>query len=354
MTAPCTICGKIFLIPYGLFGCATGILFFNLFLERVITLISFLMYSCHRRRRTKAGARAIEVEAGEEGEKEEEWKPSVYYVTLILAALALLVACGASGLYSAVEGWGYFESMYFCFVTFSTMGFGDLVSGQREWYAFRWLYQVSNSLVLLLGVCCTYSLFNIMTVIIKQALNWMLAQLMRLQKGCGSVCAGGSQDDYDKDQEGSQGVFCLCCCCCGYPGLSHDGGSGGDGGGGGGGQSSLRTQLRLTATRHGRRWSFSVVRFAPSTSSSRKCWCNSLVVETVCKTEDKKEAEMDPEGQGCRRPEEMETSGTGPLNLHAHVSDRCSRTFARQNSLPEGVGAIAMLNNRLQETRINT
>lgn len=338
MTAPCTICGKIFLIPYGLFGCAAGILFFNLFLERVITLVSFLMYTCHRRRRTKAGARAKQEEKEEE---DEEWKPSVYYVTLILATLALLVACGASGLYSAVEGWGYFESMYFCFVTFSTMGFGDLVSGQKEWYAVRWLYQVSNSLVLLLGVCCTYSLFNIMSIIIKQALNWILAQLLRLKRSCTSMCTGGRQ--HDNDQEGTQGVFCLCCCCCGYPGVSRHGGSGG------GGESSLR----LTATRYGRRWSFSVVRFAPSTTPSGKCWCSSLAVETVCQTEDKKEAERDPENQGCRRPGEGETSGTGPLNLHPHVSNRSSQSCARQNSLPEGVGAIAMLNNRLQETRVN-
>ncbi|XP_062407992.1 potassium channel subfamily K member 13 [Sardina pilchardus] len=356
MTAPCTICGKIFLIPYGLFGCAAGILFFNLFLERAITLISFLMDICHRRRRrAKAGMRGSGEGGGggggggeEEEEEEEQWKPSVYYVTLILGALALLVAFAASGLYSAVECWGYFESMYFCFVTFSTMGFGDLVSGQREWYAARWCYQVGNSLVILLGVCCTYSLFNIMSIIIKQALNWMLAQMLCLRRGCGGTCSGGGQGDGDADDvddEGPRGVFCCCCFCC-YPGVSHHGSVQG--------QASLRTQLRLTATRHGRRWSFSVVRFATPATTGGKCWCNSSVVETVCKAEERRDAvEKNVEGQRCKRPGEVATSGTGPLNLHTPVSDRCSRTFARQNSVPEGVGAIAMLNNRLQETRIN-
>ncbi|XP_076137868.1 potassium channel, subfamily K, member 13 [Alosa pseudoharengus] len=348
MTAPCTACGKIFLIPYGLFGCAATILFFNLFLERAITLISFLMDICHRRRRRTKASMRRSGEGGEE-EEEEEWKPSVYYVTLILGALALLVALAASGLYSSVECWGYFESMYFCFVTFSTMGFGDLVSGQREWYTARWFYQVGNSLVILLGVCCTYSLFNIMSIIIKQALNWMLAQMLRLRRGCGGACSGGTRGDGDADvddddDKGPRGVFCCCCFCC-YPGVSHDAVQG---------QASLRTQLRLTATRHGRRWSFSVVRFAASATPRGKCWCNSSVVETVCKVEERRDAaERNIEAQRCKRPGEVVTSGTGPLNLHTPVSDRCSRTFARQNSSPEGVGAIAMLNNRLQETRIN-
>ncbi|XP_031428779.1 potassium channel subfamily K member 13 [Clupea harengus] len=310
MTAPCTMSGKIFLIPYGLFGCAATILFFNLFLERAITLISFVMYSWHKRRRIKGSLRRSGEREREEEEEEEEWRPSVYYVTLILGALALLVACSASGLYSAVEGWDYFESMYFCFVTFSTMGFGDLVSGQREWYHARWFYQVGNSLVIMLGACCTYSLFNIMSVIIKQALNWMLAKLLCLWRGCGACGEGG------EDEEGAPGV-------------------------------------RLTATRHGRHWSFSVVRFAPAATPRGKCLCAGSGVDTVCKTEERRGAERDTEGHRCRRPGEEVVSGAGPGNLRAPGGHRCTHTFARQSSLPEGVGAIAMLNNRLQETRIN-
>ncbi|KAJ4935765.1 hypothetical protein JOQ06_017293 [Pogonophryne albipinna] len=56
-------------------------------------------------------------------------------------------------------------------------GFGDFVSGQREHHEDTWAYQVANCLLMLLGVCCTYSLFNTISVIIKQGLDWMLRTL---------------------------------------------------------------------------------------------------------------------------------------------------------------------------------
>ncbi|XP_041830997.1 potassium channel subfamily K member 13b isoform X2 [Melanotaenia boesemani] len=139
MTTPATIGGKVFLMFYGLLGCAATILFFNLFLERVITVIAFVLKSCHERRHNKAvlpqngrrvseGDRAGEAGPGGVGKGEDlaGWKPSVYCVMLILGAAAILVSCCASLMYSAAEGWGYLDSLYFCFVAFSTIGFGDM------------------------------------------------------------------------------------------------------------------------------------------------------------------------------------------------------------------------------------
>uniref|UniRef100_A0A8C4DBK0 Potassium channel domain-containing protein n=1 Tax=Dicentrarchus labrax TaxID=13489 RepID=A0A8C4DBK0_DICLA len=177
VTAPSTLTGKVLLVFYGLLGCSSTILFFNLFLERVITLLSFLIFWCHRRRGGHSGLE------DSDGNRNEEWKPSVYQVTLILFVAVLLVACGAASLYSAMEGWSYLESLYFCFVAFSTVGFGDFVSGQREHHEDTRVYQVGNCLLMLLGVCCTYSLFNAISVIIKQGLNWMLRTLAWMYSG---------------------------------------------------------------------------------------------------------------------------------------------------------------------------
>ncbi|XP_070825767.1 potassium channel subfamily K member 13 [Chaetodon trifascialis] len=181
VTAPSTATGKVLLVFYGLLGCSAAILFFNLFLERVITLLSLLISRCHRWRTGHSG---LEGRASE-GNRNEEWNPSAHQVTLLLFVAVVLVACGAASLYSAMEGWTYLESLYFCFVAFSTVGFGDFVSSQREHHEDTWMYQVSNCLLMLLGVCCTYSLFNAMSVIIKQGLNWMLMLLAQMY--C-SVC----------------------------------------------------------------------------------------------------------------------------------------------------------------------
>uniref|UniRef100_A0A673GED5 Potassium channel domain-containing protein n=1 Tax=Sinocyclocheilus rhinocerous TaxID=307959 RepID=A0A673GED5_9TELE len=81
------------------------------------------------------------------------WKPSVYHVMLILGLSAIVISCCASAMYTPVEGWAYLDSLYFCFVTFSTIGFGDLVSSQNAVYSYQGLYRLANFFFILTGVC---------------------------------------------------------------------------------------------------------------------------------------------------------------------------------------------------------
>ncbi|XP_037544004.1 potassium channel subfamily K member 13 isoform X4 [Nematolebias whitei] len=179
MTTPATIAGKTFLIFYGLIGCAATILFFNLFLERIITMLAYIMRWCHERRLRCGGVRATSSREEPSGEEDslEGWKPSVYYVMLILGVASVVIACSASTLYSSMENWSYVDSLYFCFVAFSTIGFGDLVSSQRDQYESQGAYRFGNCLFILMGVCCIYSLFNVISIVIKQTLNWILGKL---------------------------------------------------------------------------------------------------------------------------------------------------------------------------------
>lgn len=134
MTTPATVGGKIFLIFYGLIGCAGTILFFNLFLERLITVIAYVMKSCHERQLRRKGVLPHDGRRGSgtsEADSLAGWKPSVYYVMLILCIASLIISCCASAMYTPIEGWSYFDSLYFCFVAFSTIGFGDLGSGSQ-------------------------------------------------------------------------------------------------------------------------------------------------------------------------------------------------------------------------------
>ncbi|XP_067116637.1 potassium channel subfamily K member 13a [Osmerus mordax] len=195
MTTPATVGGKIFLIFYGLIGCASTILFFNLFLERIITVLAFVLKSCHELRHHR---QAVVLHPGHQGVplRDERdslagWKPSVYYVMLILCMAAILISCCASAMYSAIEGWAYLDSLYFCFVTFSTIGFGDMVSSQRAAYGENQAaYRFANFLFLLMGVCCIYSLFNVISIVIKQTLNWLLRRMDLVCRGC---CPAGKR-----------------------------------------------------------------------------------------------------------------------------------------------------------------
>ncbi|XP_077421213.1 potassium channel, subfamily K, member 13 [Vanacampus margaritifer] len=189
VTAPSTIAGKVLLVFYGLFGCSAAMLFFNLFLERVDTLLSFILFWCHSRRIRHSRLETL----GRRGGHKNEWKPPTYQVTVLLFVVVMVVACGAASLYSAMEGWTYLESLYFCFVAFSTVGFGDFVSVQRKQHEDIRAYQVANCVVMLLGVCCTYSLFNTVSVIIRQGLSCIMRTLARaysrfLELSCLSDC----------------------------------------------------------------------------------------------------------------------------------------------------------------------
>ncbi|NXH64187.1 KCNKD protein, partial [Rhabdornis inornatus] len=177
MTTPATIGGKIFLIFYGLIGCAGTILFFNLFLERLITVIAYVMKSCHERQLRRKGVLPHNGRRGSGSSEVDSlggWKPSVYYVMLILCVASLIISCCASAMYTPIEGWSYFDSLYFCFVAFSTIGFGDLVSSQNIRYESQGLYRFGNFVFILMGVCCIYSLFNVISIVIKQSINWIL------------------------------------------------------------------------------------------------------------------------------------------------------------------------------------
>uniref|UniRef100_A0A8B9WU81 Potassium two pore domain channel subfamily K member 13 n=1 Tax=Bos mutus grunniens TaxID=30521 RepID=A0A8B9WU81_BOSMU len=171
MATPATVGGKVFLIGYGLLGCSSTLLFFNLFLERLITGIAHVTRWCGARRPgRRAGRRARSPAGGAAG------KPSVRVVLLALGAASLALCCGAAALYAAAEGWGYLDALYFCFVAFSTIGFGDLVSGQQARYDGQGLYRVANFVLLLSGVCCLYSLFNVVSILVRQAVNWALGR----------------------------------------------------------------------------------------------------------------------------------------------------------------------------------
>ncbi|KAG1661504.1 Potassium channel subfamily K member 18 [Nymphon striatum] len=83
-------------------------------------------------------------------------------ITLSLVILVVYISGGAA-LFSLWEGWDYLDGSYFCFITLSTIGFGDLVpgssvvsdGGSQEKLVFCSLY-------LLIGLAVIAMCFNLM------------------------------------------------------------------------------------------------------------------------------------------------------------------------------------------------
>ncbi|RZF39377.1 hypothetical protein LSTR_LSTR000898 [Laodelphax striatellus] len=177
-TTPRTTAGRVAVLIYGFLGCSSGILFFNLFLERIITLLAYILRWFHMRKLKRLNKALHQHHTSNEDEDSlDEWKPSVYWVMLCLAVSSVFIACCASFFYCQMENWTFSEAIYFCFISFATIGFGDYVSTQAKQYPYDCLYRGLNFVFIVLGCCCTYSLFNVTSIVIKQALNWMILRL---------------------------------------------------------------------------------------------------------------------------------------------------------------------------------
>lgn len=176
---PNTNAGKIFVILYGFVGCAGGILFFNLFLERMITFLAFLLRELYVRRLMSR------LDATDEHRDVliADWKPSIYSVMVCLFVSVVSIGSVAVPTYAALEGWSYVETAYYCFVSFATIGFGDYVAAQG-WYRHSNVYVLANIFVLAIGCCFLYSVFNVISIVLKQILNWLIDRM----KEVGIVC----------------------------------------------------------------------------------------------------------------------------------------------------------------------
>ena len=64
-------------------------------------------------------------------EKESQRK-AVSVLVLIIVQLALFIMIPAI-IFQAIEGWSYHEAWYYCFISLTTIGFGDFVAGNLSW-----------------------------------------------------------------------------------------------------------------------------------------------------------------------------------------------------------------------------
>ncbi|XP_041469428.1 potassium channel subfamily K member 4-like [Lytechinus variegatus] len=73
----------------------------------------------------------------------------IIYSTFIL--IILLLFPGFVLMYT--EGWSYQDAVYYCFITFSTIGFGDLVAGDSQKHNVGlWILNVTHVVFLLMGL----------------------------------------------------------------------------------------------------------------------------------------------------------------------------------------------------------
>lgn len=113
-STPKTAGGKIFCMGYALAGIPLCIIMFQSVGERLNTFISYLLKQIKKCFRMK---------------KTEVSQTDLIFVTTNLSTIIITVG---AFVFSHYEEWRYIDSVYYCFITLTTIGFGDFVAHQQE------------------------------------------------------------------------------------------------------------------------------------------------------------------------------------------------------------------------------
>lgn len=113
-STPVTVGGKAFCMAYAMVGIPLGLVMFQSIGERLNKFASVVI------RRAKTYMRCQQTEATE---------MNLMLATGLLSSIIILTG---AAVFSRYEGWSYFESFYYCFITLTTIGFGDYVALQND------------------------------------------------------------------------------------------------------------------------------------------------------------------------------------------------------------------------------
>ncbi|XP_056630333.1 two pore potassium channel protein sup-9 [Diorhabda carinulata] len=113
-STPVTAGGKAFCIGYAVIGIPLGLVMFQSIGERLNKFASIVI------KQIKKYLHYQRVEATE---------MNLMFATGMLSSI--IITTGAA-VFSRYEGWSYFDSFYYCFVTLTTIGFGDYVALQND------------------------------------------------------------------------------------------------------------------------------------------------------------------------------------------------------------------------------
>ncbi|GAB0094152.1 two pore potassium channel protein sup-9 [Sergentomyia squamirostris] len=174
-STPVTIGGKAFCMAYAMVGIPLGLVMFQSIGERLNKFASVVI------RRFKRYLRCKETEATE--------------MNLMMATgmLSSIIITTGAAVFSRYEGWSYFESFYYCFITLTTIGFGDYVALQNDSALINKPGYVALSLVFILfGLAVVAASINLLVL----RFMTMNAEDIRREEAEAQIAAGHTMSSY--------------------------------------------------------------------------------------------------------------------------------------------------------------
>ena len=163
MTAPSTFEGQLFFIFYALIGIPLNILFLNTALQKIVSLLSDLVRSGYNKiPRNKF--------LTPPGPKELPLGEILIASFVIYSFVTLLLAIA----FTFIEGWSFFQAIYFLIVACSTVGFGDYVPSKTTTGVGHNVhdgYRISNWFMISIGLVLIYVVLNLLANFFKNVLG---------------------------------------------------------------------------------------------------------------------------------------------------------------------------------------
>lgn len=140
-TVPLSDGGKAFCICYTLVGVPITLFFLSVVVQRLMVLVSRRPVAYFHRRWAMSKPKLAAIHA----------------TCLALIMIVVLVLIPAWIFMSLERDWNFLESLYFCFISLTTIGLGDYVPGEthsKEHNPHPQLYRLAITIYLLLGLVC--------------------------------------------------------------------------------------------------------------------------------------------------------------------------------------------------------
>ncbi|XP_069016465.1 potassium channel subfamily K member 1-like [Embiotoca jacksoni] len=140
-TVPLSDGGKAFCIFYSLFGIPVTLFFLSTVVQRLMVLVTRRPVSYFHRRWAMSRS-----------------KMAAIHATCLGIIMTLFLLIIPAWIFISLEkDWNFLESVYFCFISLTTIGLGDYVPGQthnKEANPHPQLYRLAITVYLLLGLIC--------------------------------------------------------------------------------------------------------------------------------------------------------------------------------------------------------
>ena len=181
--------GQVFCVAYAIIGIPLMGFVLSTVYKVVLIFFKYAIRNCGLCRR---------------GHKETSTRHRLIILFVVLLAFFVILVLVPAGLFYYFEGWNFWEATYYCFITISTIGFGDYVVGNYPDHSeiARWLLKIGAVIYITMGLSFMMALGKIAENEFRKTGNRRRAYRMKMknsgnrptnnQQQTKHVCADGS------------------------------------------------------------------------------------------------------------------------------------------------------------------